>query len=101
VVGQKQLRDDDIAVSVSWISKDRREVIWTCVGVGRNTAEFEVLQIRDRDGAYRRPSMRIPSSLAFEMREELREKIQDLIRGQDSRKSGGASTPLRRGATTK
>jgi hypothetical protein len=76
IVGQPQLEDDEIGTSL-----DARglEPTWTCVWSGEAGGEVIVLQIRDRDGAYRRPEMTDLSSLKFGIRIDLRERIGRIV----------------------
>ena len=80
VVGQPELNDTAVGVTTG------KDGIWTCVWTRESDREVIVLQIRDRDGAYRRPDISDLSTLRFGIRLDLRERIAKLI--EERRPSG-------------
>lgn len=80
VEGQAELRDKDVSAQLTFEGELIPQAIWTCVWIKEGADEVVVMQIRDRDGAYRKPNFADPDSLKFTIRFDLREKIQAIIR---------------------
>lgn len=74
VSGQPDLKDHEIGAAVDAAGT------WTCVWTHERNDLVIVLQVRDADGAYRRPDITDLSSLKFGMRPDLRERIEALVR---------------------
>lgn len=86
VEGQPELRDKDISVQLTLEGALIPEGLWTCVWIREGEEEVVVMQIRDRDGAYRKPNFADPASLKFAIRIDLREKVQAILRHKEGKK---------------
>lgn len=85
VEGRPDLKDEDILVN---LMLEKTTVLWQCLWLRDGGNEVTVLQVRDSDGAYRKPDIADLNSLKFAIRIDLRDKVAKVVaEAADARKN--------------
>ena len=83
VEGRPDLKEEDILVN---LMLEKTTVLWQCLWLRDGGNEVTVLQVRDADGAYRKPDIADLNSLKFAIRIDLREKIAKVVAAAEAAK---------------